>query len=274
MNHHRTLVKFLSMIVLVSAAARGQAPTGFRWVDFKRDATIISNIEHALKDEDYTAIRKIGLSGEFALVMAVRRDPAQPVPFGDMWTVYNLSMKSGELQHVMTGYNMEVKDWIRFQSNGQADLGVVYMDCWECEPASLFTAFHFDPGSGWRARWANEKSPNQPGVVFLITDVGGPYTNEDVDQVFAVVAPPGGIAAVGTWYYSRDRATGKIAENVAKFSVDQSTGKDVSTNLTGAEAKSWELTLCKPAYSPYGLSQGQSTRACKRMTAAKAITSK
>jgi len=50
---------------------------------------------------------------------------------------------------------------------------------------------------GWRARWANEKSPDHPGITLRVTDVGDPYTNEDVDQVFAVITPKNGVASIG-----------------------------------------------------------------------------
>jgi len=146
------------------------------------------------------------------------------------------------------------------------------MDCWECEPASVFTALHYDRLKGWRTRWANEKDPNHPGITMLITDVGDPYTDEDVDQIFGVVAPNKAVATVGTWYRSKDLSTGKVSETVTKFWIDQATGKEESANLTGAEADAWKLMLCKAGSSPYGLSQGQSSRACKSLTRAKGKT--
>jgi hypothetical protein len=261
-------ISFLSVILLLCAVGHSQVPAGFRWVDFKGEPALVSTVERALKGENYTAVREIGVRSEFALVMVVRRDSAQDTPFGDQWTVYNLPMKSGNLQTLVSGYNLEIKAWVSFQSKGDGDLGVVYKHCWECEPVSLFTAFHFDPASGWRARWANEESPNQPGIAFLFTDVGDPFTNEDVDQVFKVLAPSGGVASVGTWYYSRDLGSGKITEAATKFYVDQLTGKDKSVELTGHAAIEWERQLCKLQGSPYGLFQGQSSKACKRLLGA------
>jgi len=249
--------------LLASVSAHSQTPVRFRWVNFKQEASTISKIEQALTGEDYTAIREIGMADSFALVMTIKRDSDQNLFYGDAWRVYNVSTKTWNIQTLLVGYNLQVKDWIKFQTRASEDLGVVYMDCWECEPASLFTALHYDPHKGWRARWANEKDANHPGITTLVTDVGDPYTNEDVDQVFAVLAPRDGVATVGTWYHSRDLSSGKISETATKFWVDQSTGGDRSVDLAGTEAKTWELRLCKPATSPSGLSQGQSSRSCK-----------
>lgn len=269
-----SLVKLLLVLVSISATACGQMPASFHWVDFRRDTATVQKVEQALTAEDYSAIREIGVADGFALVMAVRRGSGQDIPEGDQWLVYNISTKSWKAQTLLTGYRLEIKSWISFSSPEQQDLGIVYLDCWECEPASLFTAFHYDSRNGWRARWANKENLKQPGIVFLVTDVGDPYTNEDVDQVFALLSPHDSIASVGTWYHSRDLATGKVADGVARFSVDPSTGKDKSTVLTGMEAKEWELKLCKAADSPSGLAIGQSSRACKGLLSAKRKASK
>ena len=258
-------VKLLLVSLAISAPAQGQMPAGFHWVDFKHESVTVQKVEQALKAEEYTAIREIGVSGGFALVMAIRREFDQSVPEGDQWSVYSVSTKSGQVDTLLIGYSLQIKGWISFRSRDEQDLGIVYLHCWECEPASLFTAFHYDPRNGWRARWANKENVKQPGITFRVTDVGDPYTNEDVDQVFAVLAPKDGVASVGTWYHSRDLATGKLSDGVARFSVDPSTGKDRSDDLTGSEAKEWELKLCKAADSSWGLAIGQSSRACKQM---------
>lgn len=255
--------KLLLVSLLVSTADESQIPVGFHWVDFKSEGSTVSKIEQALKAENYTAIREIGLADGSALVLAVWREPGQATPEGDQWLVYSVSTKDWGARTLLTGYNLQIKDWISLQSNLKRDIGVVYMDCWECEPASLFTALHYDPQEGWRARWVNDKDPYHPGIPFLFTDVGDPYTNEEVDQVFAVLAPRDGIARVGTWFHSRDLSSGKISESASRFSVDASTGKDKSVVLAGSEASRWKLQLCEAADSRSDLSVGQSSRACK-----------
>jgi len=249
----------------LSSCAAGQAPEGFHWVDFRQETSTVSSVERALKSEQYTAIREVGVLNGFALVMTVQRDPSQSTPVGDVWRVYNLSMKTGSIQELLTGYNLEIKDWLSFQPQGSRDLGLLYLNCWECEPGNLFTAFHFETRTGWRARWTNDKDSNHPGITVGVTDVGDPYTNEDVDQVFAVLAPREGVATLGTWYYAKDLTTGKITESVSKFFVDQATGQDKSIDLVGSRATSWKIRLCNPADSVSGLFAGQSSSACKRI---------
>ena len=274
MFHPILALVWLIANLLLSNAAYGQTPSGFHWVDFKREGATVSKVERALKDEDYSAIREIGLTDAFALVLTVRREPGLATFDGDQWRVYNIPTKTWVPQSLLIGYNLQVKDWIEFQERTSQDLGVVYMDCWECEPATVFTALHYDPHSGWRARWASEKDPTQPGITMLVTDVGDPYTNEDVDQIFSVPALGKDVATVGTWYRSKDLATGKISETVTKFWIDQSSGKEKSADLTGAQATAWKLVLCKARNSPYGLSQGQSSGSCKSVMRAKVTPSR
>lgn len=264
-NLWRVRVPFFGVLIFsLSIYAHGQMPAGFQWVDFKRDGLTVTKIQAALQGENYTAIREIVLADGFALVMVVKRDSDQGTDSGDEWSVFNVSTKRLEAKKLLAGYNFQMADWITFQRTGEKDLGVVYIDCWECEPASVFTAFHYDSGRGWRARWADEKNTAQPGVRFLFTDEGDPYTNEDVDQVFAVIAPHDRVASVGTWYRSRDLSTGKIEEHILRFFVDPSTGKDKSVALSALDARKWKATLCEAADSPRHLSIGQSTSACKQ----------
>ena len=270
-------VNFVTLLLVslaISATAQGQMPAGFRWVDFKRESATVQKVEQALKAEDYTAIREICLADGFALVMAVRRESWQSTPAEDQWIVYSVSTKSGDTRKLLSGYDLQTKSWFSFYSRDRQDLGITYLDCDECEPATLFTALHYDRRDGWRARWANKENPDQPGITLRFTDVGDPYTDEDVGQVCAVLSPHDGIASVGTWYHSRDLATGKVTDGVSRFSVDPLTGKDRSTVLTGAEAREWELKLCKAADSSWGLAIGQSSRTCKAVLSGKRKGSK
>lgn len=258
-------VKLLLVSLAISANAHGQMPAGLRWVDFKREAATVQRVEHALMAEDYTAIREIVLADEFALVMAVRRSSWQATPAEDQWLVYSVSTKNWDARKLLVGYDLRAKNWLSFRSRDKQDLGITYLDCDECEPATLFTALHYNPRDGWRARWANKENPDQPGIPVRVTDVGNPYTNEDVDQVFAVLAPKDSVAKVGTWYHSRDLTTGKLSDDVIRFFVDPSTGKDQSAVLSGSEAKAWEAQLCKATDSWSVPAMGQSSQACKQI---------
>jgi hypothetical protein len=272
-------IRELALLALLTSLstvgiAQSQMPDGFHWVDFKKEASTVSDVEQALKAENYTAIREIGLSDGFALVLAVWREPGQSTPEGDQWLVYSVSTRDWKAQTLLSGYNLQIRDWITFQRNTRPDIAIVYLDCWECEPASLFTALHYDPHDGWRARWVNEKNPQQPGIPFLFTDVGDPYTNEDVDQVFAVFTRGDNVASVGTWYHARDLSTGKVSESVSRYSVDASTGKDNEAGLKGQEASKWIVQLCKADGSSSSVLEGQSSRGCKRVLSTQRKTSR
>ena len=165
------------------------------------------------------------------------------------WYVYNLSLRTGKSQLLIFGYGVKLLDWIRPAND---ELAVTYYDCWECEAATLFTTMHFSNGIGWRARWPNQSqatSNPQPGAVALLTDVGDPYDDNDVDQVFAVVGQPGGRFAVGSWFLARDTKTRKIEDDFERYSIDPKTGKERVEKLAGQAALDWERRICTQSNS-------------------------
>ena len=86
-----SFVKLLLVSLAISSTAHGQ------------------KVEQALKAEEYTAIREIGVSGGFALVMAIRREFDQSVPEGDQWPVYSVSTKSGQVDTLLIGSSLQIK---------------------------------------------------------------------------------------------------------------------------------------------------------------------
>jgi hypothetical protein len=190
------------------------------------------------------------------------------LPGDEPWTIYNISTKTAAATPLLSGYKPELKQWLRLESEGPEDLAIVYYDCWGCEAASFFTAFHFDPVSGWRARWpANGDSALVPGVAFLFTDVGDPYDDEEVDQVFSVLEGPGGLFSAGTWYHSRDLKTGKVTEEVRRYSFDALRKVETNVLLTGPAATRWKSRLCSEDEARSGLAVGQDSKSCKRLQA-------
>jgi len=101
--------------LLVCIESYGQTPEGFHWVDFKRDASTVSKVERALRDEDYSVIREIGVTDAFVLVLTVRREPGQTNFWGDESRVYNISTKTWNVESLLSGYNLQIKDWISFR---------------------------------------------------------------------------------------------------------------------------------------------------------------
>src|SRR5271155_2632148 len=175
-----------------------QLPKGFSWANLEADTKAMSVVHHALRDTSVTAIREVGIEGDYALVMTASRENGAPTPDYDLWSIYNVSLSDGTSQILVSGYGVRLLDWIGSQKD---ELAITYYDCWECEPATIFTTLRFRAGSGWKARWPNktqEVSSPQPGAVALMCGVGDPYDDNVVDQVFAVVSDPNGGYAAGS----------------------------------------------------------------------------
>ena len=256
----------LELLLLTMALSAGaQTPPGFHWVDFKRQPELVAKIEKALLAEDYSAIREIGIAGDAALVFTSERIPGTPLPEADLWRVYNISLPSGETRQMLGGYQVELKDWLRFEPRGLKDLGVTYLTCWECEPTSMFTALHYDNATGWRARWPHASSMeyDTPGLAFCLGGAGYPYDHDNVDQVFAVLSPAEGHAAAGSWYYALNTRTGVRTSTTVRYSVDPASGADRSETLTGRVAAAWQQRLCAAKDASHSLLSGQTGASCK-----------
>jgi hypothetical protein len=246
------------------ACHAAEPPAGFRWVNFKQEPTVVSSVEAALHEDDYSAIREIGIIGDFALVFTAKRDPAWNTPEGDRWQAYSLDLRHGTLKHLIAGYQLQIVTWLTFSKSGTGELALTYLDCYECEAATLFTSLRFDaPRGGWIARWKGKTANQLPGILFVSSDAGMPYDNDEVDQVWAVLQSASGQASVGTWYHSLNVKTGKVDDTVLKFVVDQTSGQEKTLTLTGQDARAWERTLCSSPDKIPGLSGGQDRRSCK-----------
>ena len=165
---------------------------------------------------------------------------------------------------LVRGYRVKVLTWM---GSDPRELGITYLHCWGCEAATLFTTIHFSKGTGWSARWPNPKSnPTypQPGAVVSYGDAGAPYTDDDVDQIFAVIDQKNGLAA-GSWYHSRNTITGKISDNVTKYSVDSANGKDRIESLTGTAALHWQREICDESRTLTRPRIGQNSKACREV---------
>ena len=263
----RLWIARLLIVLAPSCVAQTTASSGFHWINFKQESDIVRRVEKALSRKQYSAIREIGLVGDSALVFTTSREADSDTPQSDSWTVYNVSVKSATSVTLLDGYDVHIAAWLTFVP-GQRDLAVTYLTCSECEPAKLFTGFHYDDPSGWHARWPAKVAGQQPGILLTVSDVGDPYTDEDVDQVWAAIQPSASTAAIGTWYHSRDLHTGKITSTAMKFLVD-SNDRDKAFQLHGDEAEQWERSLCKSSDHVYELREGQDSKSCKHLSPAK-----
>jgi hypothetical protein len=248
----------LAIFTLFTALGRTQAPEGFSWVNLQSDKTTMTPVRRALKAYPYTSIRRVGLEGQYAIVLTASRDGD-----ADLWSIYDVSLATKKARILVRGYRLRVLDWIGPKS---PELGITYYDCWGCEAATLFTTIHFVKGVGWSARWPNDKGDAQnpqPGAVVSYGDAGEPYDDNEVDQIFAIVLQPNGSFAAGSWFHSRNTKTRKTDDVVARFSADPLTGEEHVENLSGVQASEWKREICTQSSTPIKPSVGQGSKACK-----------
>jgi hypothetical protein len=227
----------ISAAILFSVSfCSAQLPKGFSWVNLEADTKAMSVVHHALRDTSVAAIREVGIEGDYALVMTASRENGAPTPDYDLWSIYNVSLSDGTSQILVSGYGVRLLDWIGSQKD---ELAITYYNCWECEATTIFTTLRFRAGSGWTTRWLDKTQGTsfpQPGAVVLMTDVGDPYDDNIVDQVFAVVSEPNGGYAAGSWVHSRNTSTGKTEDDVELYIFDPKSDQDRVQKLEGQSA--------------------------------------
>jgi hypothetical protein len=255
---------FVSVLFLsVAEISRAELPGGFSWIDLESDQATMSMVRHALHDSSITAIREVGVEDGSALVMTTSREAGAPTPDYDRWTIYDISLKTGKSQVLVSGYGIKLIDWI-----GQAhdELAITFDNCWECEPSTVFTTLHFTKGLGWRARWPNKPhDPRypEPGATVLMTGVGPPYDDDVVEQVFAVVRLPNNGFAAGSWVRWHYADIGKTEDDVERYSIDPATHEDRVEKLGGQAALKWEREICAESNILIQPSVGQNSRRCR-----------
>lgn len=248
-------------LLLLITTARAQLPANFSWINIESDKKVMPIVRRALHDNSITAIREVGVQGNYALVMTASREDGSPTPDYDLWTIYNIALDSGKSRVMANGYGVKIQDWIPLSGN---ELAMTYYDCWECEAATLFTTIHFVKGLGWQARWpnkSNETNSFKPGAVLLNADYG--ESEEEDRQIYAIVKQPNKSFAVGNWTQFRNDTTGKLEDDVERYFIDPATGQDRVERLTGKAAQDWERTLCTQSNILIQPSSGQDSRLCR-----------
>jgi hypothetical protein len=259
----RKLLLVSSILILAAEVLPANVPAGFSWVSIETDQATMAVVRRAVHGASITAIREVGVKGEFAIVMTVSREQGAPTPDYDLWSIYNVSMTTGTAQILVSGYGVKLLDWIGRNSD---ELAITYYSCWECEATTMFTTLHFKPDVGWGARWPNKVQDvryPQPGAVAL-TDIDDIYDDdrEDVDQVFAVVTLPNNDFAVGFWLHSNNSKL-KLEDDVERYSIDPTSGRDIVERLVGPRARTWKRQICTRSDILRTLSSGQNTKACR-----------
>jgi len=237
-----------------------QAPDPFRWVDFHsaKDQDIVVWVTRSLEPEKWTAIREIGVEYDAALVVTtLRESPRSPVDM-DEFTVWTVSLTNHSLAPLIKGVNLRLLDWMLFAEGKPRELGALYDDCNECEPATFFTAFHYDfPQHMWTARWMR----GGQGAPIWGADV---VEGADWTQVYAVLNEPNGRELVGTWSHF-DYGKQKPPEDfIYRYDLDPFSGLERMQLLSGKEAEAMKQRLCGAQNPVPGLMRGQDSLLCQQ----------
>jgi hypothetical protein len=255
----RILLFTVLAALAVGVRSNADTPQGFRWANLETDSATMAKVRTALKGVAITAIREVGIEGDYALVMAVNREIDAPTPDYDQWYIYNLSLKTGQKRLLAFGYGVKQIDWI---GPGASELEITYYDCWECEAATLLTTLRLTR-TGWKARWV-QKSEHvdypQPGA--LVQETPEDDTNE-VDQVFALVEGTSKSVEAGSWFHARNLQTGKIEDDVYRYWVDPTTDADHVDTVKGQAAVAWERKICDRSEIVSEPGIGQDSKACR-----------
>ena len=256
----RGLCSIALALALVLPASAQDSTEKFRWMNFHspKDQDIVAWVTRTLQVDDWTAIREIGVKYDAALVVTANRATPESLPADDGFTVWTVSLTSHVAAPLVSGVNLRIADWLRFEDDEPEDLTALYDNCRNCSTATYFTAFYYDLSHHqWAARWIN----NGQGAPVWNT---APPSSIAWSQVYAVMSE-GGHAQLCTWNHF-DYGKGKDPEDVVyRYDRDPMTGLDRSAALSGKMRDDIELKMCGGQYNVQGLERGQDSPLCQQL---------
>lgn len=253
-------VSLLFCAVLAAAIALpAQEPDPFHWVNFhsEKDQDVVVWVTRALAVENWTAIREIGVEYDAALVVTTNRANPQAAPNADSFTLWSVSLTNHALTPLLKGYNLRWLDRMTFSDGGQPELPVLYDNCIECAPETLFTVFHYDRTQHiFVGRWMSGgqgvpvwDANTQPGVTW--------------SQAYAGLAEPNGRELLGTWRHFDYGSERPPEDFVYRYELDPLSGLERTEQLKGKEADALKLRICRDALP--GLARGQDSELCREL---------
>jgi hypothetical protein len=236
-----------------------QAPETFRWIDFHsaQDRNVVAWVTRSLQPEKWTAIREIGVQYDAALVVTTLRATPQSPAAQDSFTVWNLSLTSHVVAPLIQGVNLRLLDWMLLADGAPRELGALYDDCNECQPATFITAFHYDmPHHMWTARWLR-------GTQTVPVWNANPPTGVALTQVYALLAEPNGRQLVGTWSHFDYGGQKPPDDSLYRYDLDPFSGLERTQLLSGKQADAMKQRLCSVQGAVSGLARGQDSLLCQ-----------
>ena len=244
----------LTLLTLFSTTTHAQVLDGFAWVDLKTDTTTVVAVTRALGNQNYTALREIGLVGDQALVITATRADLIAQPRQDRFNVYGISLKDGKVDPLLDGAQLTIFDWQKFYDYDSPELIATYDDCSDCAPTTFLTAFYIDRRTRkWRARWPRDVS-------------GAPLTaaGAGANSVYALFMNVDERVVLDTWMrYPQQKKSSRGSEYLFEYRIDPGSDQGFSKPLTGRDAAAAKLRICKGEGVVFGIKGGQDSPACR-----------
>lgn len=262
-------VLLLVVLALCGIAAAAQsAPQTFHWIDFRsaKDAPTLRWVTDSLAAQQYSAIREIGVQWDSALVVTTLRATPQSSPASDRFTLWSVSLSHRQVVPILTGLRLHYLNWLTLGSQILPELGLTWQSCLQCDDSVFFTVVYYSPSDhAWRARWirssVQSSGPIQSSVGAALR-TAAPTSGVTVREVYGLLTDIRGNSTLATWLHL-DFGSAKPAQDyVYEYSVDPSTGLDLTQALGDEHAAPMRQQLCQltPAQSP--LLGGQDSTLC------------
>ncbi|MGA7340616.1 MAG: hypothetical protein WBX18_08460 [Terracidiphilus sp.] len=238
-----------------------QPPDTFRWMDFhsQKDQSTIIWVTRALQVDDWTAIREIGVKYDAALVITSNRATPQSLPKDDTFNVWSVSLTSHVVAPLLSGVNLRIFDWERFADGAQEELTALYDNCRNCAADTYFTAFYYDASRHmWGARWI---SGGQGAPVWN----ANPSSDVSWTQVYALLAEGDGHVALYTWNHFDYGKQKPPTDVLYRYDRDPFSGLDRTAVVSGDQADTLKLRLCRGQDTVEGLARGQDSPLCRAL---------
>ena len=255
----RLFCGFIAAILAVATPSYAQQDP-FRWMDFhsQKDQDIIVWVTRSLSEQDWTAIREIGVQYDAALVVTTYRATPQSPANNDTFTVWSVSLTSHVVAPLLKGVNLRWLERMRFAPGAPLEPAILYDNCRDCAAQTYFTAFYYDLSHHvWAARWMR-------GSDAAPVWSANPPTGVNWTQVCTAMADPDGRELVGAWNHI-DYGSQKPPEDyVYRYDLDPLSGQERTQLLTGAATNSLEQRLCGFMSVVPDLSHGQDSWLCRQ----------
>ena len=259
------------LLALVCTAARAQsAPQSFHWIDFRAasDAPTVRWVTDSLVAQSYTAIREIGVQWDSALVVTTLRSTPQSSPASDRFTLWSVSLSHRQVVPLVSGYHLHYLNWLTLGSQILPELGLTWQNCLQCDASLYFTAAYYSPSDhGWHARWMRASDPlrNSAGAALRSA---APAAGVAAEEVYGLFTDLHGNSTLDTWLHLDFGSARPAQDYVYEYSVDPTTGLDITQALGDEHAAPMQQKLCQLTPAQSALLGGQDSTLCHPAAAA------